>query len=129
MKAIKLKGKPVLSKRAIKRSGAQPEGIIARGIASAVRKPKPLKEKAAKKVEKKIDDADIDALQDAIDKSAFDVWVGYEGGDVYVVPANNAYVVVNVPTKGGLKILATTKDQSDKAYISAIRIIADWLGE
>lgn len=125
MQAIKLKGKPVLSKRAIMRSGAQPEGIIARGIASAVRKPKVAKEK----VERKVDDEAIDALQDAIDKSAFDVWVGYEGGDVYIVPANNAYVVVNVPTKGGLKILATTKDQSDKAYVSAIRIIADWIGE
>ncbi len=125
MKAIKLKGKPVLSKRAIKRSGAQPEGVTERGIASSVRKPKVVKEK----VEKKIDDAAIDALQDAIDKSTFDVWVGYEGGDVYVIPVNNSYVVVNVPTKGGLKILATTKDQSDKSYVSAIRIIADWLGE
>ena len=125
MQAIKLKGKPVLSRRAILRSGAKPEGIIERGIASSVRKPK--KEKAAR-VEKKIDDVAIDALQDAIDKAVFDVWVGYTEGDVYIVPANNAYVVVNVPTEGGLKILATTKDQSDKAYVSAIRIIADWLG-
>ena len=126
MKAIKLKGKPVLSKRAIKRSGAVSGGVIERGIASSVRKPK--REKTAK-VEKRIDDAAIDALHDAIDKAAFDVWVGYEGGDVYIVPANNAYVVLAVPTKGGLKILAMTKDQSDKAYVSAIRIIADWLGE
>ncbi len=127
MKAIKLKGKPVLSKRAIKRSGAQPEGISERGIASSVRKPKVTKEKSAK-IEKKIDDADIDALQDAIDKETFDVWIGYAGGDLYVVPVNNSYAAINVPMGSGLKILATTKDQSDKSYVSAIRILADWLG-
>jgi len=128
MNVIKFKGKKILPKKKGGDGARAAEVLVgeltkakskAKGIAAS--KPKGVALQLAK------DKANFDALRKLVDENTFDVWVGYDRGDVYVVSQGDTFVVLNIPTKGAATIITTTKDQSDASYVVALRIIADWL--